>query len=111
MDITSREENGVAIIMLEGEVDISAADLVRGKMKKLIDEKRKRVLVNMADVPYIDSSGLGMFVETMQEIGKYGGEIKLAGLTDDVKKVFELTRLNKFFSIFDQEKDAMESFK
>ena len=111
MDITSREENGVAIIMLEGEVDISAADLVRGKMKKLIDEKRKRILVNMADVPYIDSSGLGMFVETMQEIGKYGGEIKLAGLTDDVKKVFELTRLNKFFSIFDQEKDAMESFK
>ena len=111
MEINSREENNVSIIILEGEVDISSTDLIRGKLKKLIDEKKKAIVINLANVPYIDSSGLGVFVETMQEMGKYGGELKLAGLTDDVKKVFELTRLTNFFSIFAEEKEAIGSFK
>jgi anti-anti-sigma factor len=111
MEIKSREEKGIIIISLEGEVDISATDSIRGKLKKLSDEKKKSVLIDMTAVPYIDSSGLGMFVETMQEISKYGGKIKLMKLTADVKKVFELTRLNKFFDIFDEEKEALESFQ
>jgi len=111
MEINTREENGVVVIVLEGEVDISTTDLMRGKFKKLIEEKKKAIVVNLASVPYIDSSGLGMFVETMQEMGKYGGELKLSGLTDDVKKVFELTRLSNFFSIFAEEKEAIGSFK
>ena len=110
MEIKTREEKEAIIIALEGEVDISVTDPIREKFKKLTDEKRKSILVNMTGVPYIDSSGLGMLVETMQEAGKYGGEIKLVGLTADVKKVFELTRLNKFFHIFDEEKEAFESF-
>ena len=111
MEIKIREEKEVVIIILEGEVDISVTDPIRQKFRELIDGKKKFVLVNMASVSYIDSSGLGMFVETMQEMGKYGGKIKLVGLTDDVKKVFELTRLNKFFDIFNEEKEALESFK
>lgn len=109
MEIKIREEGTAAIIVLEGEVDISVTDLVRGKFRKLVDERKKAILVDMTRVSYIDSSGLGLLVETMQEMEKYSGEIKLFGLTGDVRKVFELTRLNKFFDIFNTEKEALES--
>jgi anti-anti-sigma factor len=111
MEIEVREENGISIISFEGEVDISVVDSIRTKFRNLIDEKKKGILVDMSKVPYIDSSGLGMFVETMQEMAKYGGEIKLMKMTSDVRKVFELTRLNNFFKIFDEEREAVESFK
>lgn len=108
MEVNTREEKGIIIVTLEGEIDISVTDLIRGKFKSLIDEKRKVVIVDMSKVPYIDSSGLGMLVEVRQEMEKYGGEIRLMRLTPDVKKVFELTRLNNFFHIFDEEGSAMD---
>ena len=110
MEIKTREEGEVIIISLEGEVDISVTELIREKFKKLLKEKKKALLVDMTKVSYIDSSGLGLLVETRQEMEKYSGEIKLFGLTSDVQKVFELTRLNNFFSIFSTEKEALGSF-
>ena len=110
MEIKTREEAGVIIITLEGEVDISVTELIREKIRKLWEEKKKAILVDMTKVSYIDSSGLGLLVETRQEMEKYRGEIRLFGLTSDVQKVFELTRLNNFFSIFTTEKEALESF-
>lgn len=111
MEINTRQESGVIVIIPEGEIDISVTDSLRDKLKGLTDEKRMAILIDMSAVPYIDSSGLGVLVEAMQEMGKYGAELKLAHLTDDVKKVFELTRLNKFFTIFGRESDALDSFK
>jgi anti-anti-sigma factor len=109
MEIKTREEGQVIIIALEGEVDISVTELVREKFNKLVDERKKVILVDMTKVSYIDSSGLGLLVETMQAMEKYSGEIKLYSLSSDVQKVFELTRLNKFFDIFNTEKEALGS--
>lgn len=108
MEINLREENNIIIVILEGELDISVIEPIREKFRKLTDEKKEALVVNLAGVPYIDSSGLGMFVETMQAMEKYGGKMGFAGLTPDVRKVFELTRLDKFFSIYDKEKEAAE---
>ena len=110
MEIKTRKEGEVVIISLEGEVDISATELIREKFKKLLEEKKEAILVDMTKVSYIDSSGLGLLVEARQEMEKYSGEIKLFGLSSDVQKVFELTRLNNFFSIFSTEKEALGSF-
>ncbi len=69
-------------------------------MQPLIDQKLKRILVDMSGVSYIDSSGLALFIEAMQRIQAYGGFFGLYGLRPTVRTIFEIARLDQVFRIF-----------
>ena len=111
MEISKRSEENVEIIDLKGEIDISVSNRIREAIRPLIDQRKERLLINLEGVTYIDSSGLGVLVESLQEMKKYGGRIKLVKLNPDIRKVFEVTRLDTFFEICQEEREALDSFQ
>jgi anti-sigma B factor antagonist len=111
MDINYRTEKGnVLVVDVEGDLDARvAADLKEGLNGK-IDEGNSWLLINLTEVPYMDSAGLGVLVSGLKNTNRKSGDLRVYGLQPDVKNIFELTRLNKVFQIFDNEETALESF-
>ena len=95
-----------AIIALEGEIDLHESPNVRATLRPLIEGKAPRIYIDMAEVTYIDSSGLAVLIETMQRTGAYGGKFALFGLRDGVRGIFEIARLDQIFKIFPDETSA-----
>ncbi|MFQ5676100.1 MAG: STAS domain-containing protein [bacterium] len=110
LEITTRSENSVSIIQIEGEVDLYSSPDLRKRLLKITDAKDKAILVDLQKVKYMDSSGVATLVEALQQVSKYGGKLKLANLKDAVKDVFELSRLDKVFDIFESIDEALKSF-
>jgi anti-sigma B factor antagonist len=106
MEISTRKEEACTIIDLSGEVDIHGTPRLKETLTSLTKEGTPKLLVNLSKVTYIDSSGLGVLVGALKEATKEGGRLVLAGMTRDVKTVFDLTRLAKFFEIYDVEATA-----
>ena len=112
-----REDYAVRVVfesIVEGEnevdVDLESSPKLRKKLLELIDADEKAILVDLERVKYMDSSGVATLVEALQKVGKYGGQLKIANLRDAVKDVFELSRLDKVFDIYDTVQEAAESF-
>src|ERR1700759_2216259 len=87
-------------LALGGEIDLHESSRIKEALQPFIDQKLKRVLVDMSGVSYIDSSGLALFIEAMQRIQAYGGIFGLYGLRPSVKAIFEIARLDQVFRIF-----------
>lgn len=111
MAFRSRHVEGIAFVDLEGEIDLYKSPDVRSEIGKLIAKKDKAVAINFTKVTYIDSSGLATIIDAFQKMRGYGGKLVLVSLPVPVRKVFEVARLDKFFSIFDEEAAAVESFR
>ena len=111
MEINYRtEKSNVLVVDVEGDLDARvAADLKEGLNGK-IDEGSSWLLINLTEVPYMDSAGLGVLVSGLKNTNRKSGDLRVYGLQPDVKNIFELTRLNKVFQIFDNEETALESF-
>ena len=106
MEISTRKEPVCTIVDLSGEVDIHGTPRLKETLASLTKEGRPKLLVNLSKVTYIDSSGLGVLVGALKEATKEGGRLVLAGMTREVRTVFDLTRLAKFFEIYDDEATA-----
>ncbi|MFQ5863802.1 MAG: STAS domain-containing protein [bacterium] len=94
----------------EGEVDLYSSPKLRKKLIELTEAQTRAILVDLSNVKYMDSSGVATLVEALQKVGKYGGKLKIASLRAAVKDVFELSRLDKVFDIYDTTEDALEAF-
>ena len=106
-----RETEDIAILDIEGEIDLYNAPEMKEIVKKLIDEKKLKIIVNLSKVSYIDSSGIGALISSVTAIKKGNGAMKLINVYASVKKVFELTKLTSFFEIYDSEEAAMRAFE
>ncbi len=99
---------------MEGEkgvdVDLDTSPKLREKLLQLTNEKEKAILVDLSNVKYMDSSGIATLVEALQKVGKYGGRLKLTNLRDAVQDVFQLSRLDKVFDIYETYEDARNAF-
>ncbi len=93
------------VLALEGEIDLHEAPNIKQKLQPLIQARSPRLLVDLAGVSYIDSSGLALFIEAMQRVQAYGGKFALCGLRPTVRTIFEIARLDQVFSIFN-DRDA-----
>lgn len=111
MLIREREIEGKAILDIEGDIDLYNAPEFKAEVNRLIEEGKYHVLVNMAQVSYIDSSGVGALITGMSNLKKYQGTLKITTIVPSVKKVFELTRLNTFFQIYETEEQALRSYE
>ena len=76
----------------------------------LVLQDRKRILLNLADVPYIDSAGLGEIVRTYTTVSRQGGQLKLVNLTNRITDLLSITKLLTVFETFESESDALQSF-
>ncbi len=93
-------ENSPNVVPLEGEIDLHVSPQIGAQLAALIKQKPARVVVDLSKVTYIDSSGLAVLIEAMQNVGSYGGSFALTGLQDGVRPIFEIARLDQVFRIF-----------
>lgn len=109
--INVKKVDGIAVIELDGEVDAFTCARFRDTLVTVIDEGSPNLIVNMSDVEYIDSSGLGTLVGGLKRASEHQGKIGLICNSDQIRKVFEITGLERVFPIFSSEADAVEQFK
>jgi len=112
LTIASREVDGVTILDLNGRITLGEGSVqLRDSVRGLISKGQKSILLNLGDVNYIDSSGLGELVSAFTTAKNQGANVKLLGLTKKVKDVLQLTKLYTVFDIYDDEASAIASFK
>jgi len=111
MTTSTRQVGGVTIVDMEGRIVLgeeSAA--LRDLVCDLLSKGHKKILLNLGDVDYIDSSGLGSLVSAFTSVRKQAGELKLLNLTNKVEGVMQITKLYTVFDIMDDEAVALKSF-
>ncbi len=111
MEYKTRQEGNVTVIELSGEIDVSCAPQLKDLLQGLIDDGKTQLLVDLTEVPFMDSSGLGLFVNAFKRIQQTGGAIKFANPQEALRKVFSLTQTDKVFSIFDSVDEGLGSFR
>jgi anti-sigma B factor antagonist len=111
MQISERTNNGVVVLDLKGKITLGEGDeLLKDKVNSLVNQGYKKIVLNLADVPYIDSAGLGEIVRTYTTVSRNGGSLKLLNLTKRITDLLSITKLLTVFETFDSENDAIRSF-
>ena len=111
MTIEERPTDGVMILDLKGKLTIGEdVEIVKVKINSLIQQGEKKLLLNLAEVPYVDSAGLGEIVRTYTTVNRQGGDLKLLHLTKRIEDLLAITKLLTVFDTFDSEQDAIGSF-
>lgn len=110
MQINLQEKNGVSVIKMTGDIDINSSPDIKKSFDEVIAQKKDKVVISLKDVGYVDSSGLATLVEVLKNLRAYGGKLKLASLSDKVKGLFEITKLDKLFDIVATEEEAVNTF-
>lgn len=109
--MNSRQVDGVTIVDIGGRITLGeGSTLLRDTIRKLLAQQQKKILVNLGEVNYIDSSGLGELVSAFTAVRAEGGELKLLRLTRKVHDLLQITKLYTVFDIHDDEAKAIASF-
>ncbi|MPZ18236.1 MAG: anti-sigma factor antagonist [Luteitalea sp.] len=111
MQIDQRVVDDVTILDLKGKMTLGEGDeLLKDKVHSLLNQGQKKILLNLADVPYIDSAGLGEIVRAYTTVSRQGGKMKLLHVTKRIEDLLSITKLLTVFDTFDAEQDAVRSF-
>ena len=111
MKASTREIDGVTVIDLSGRITLGEGSVVlRDVVRDLLSKGKKKILANLADVNYIDSSGIGELVSAFTTVKNQGGELKLLNLTKKVHDLLQITKLYTVFDVKDDEASAIKSF-
>jgi anti-anti-sigma factor len=104
--------DNIPVIHLKGEIDLHSCEGFRNQLRDLIAERHQYIVVDLAQVPYLDSAALGVLVDAVRRVNEVGGAIHLAATTPFVRRAFEITRLAKIFELdasVDSSLDAIRS--
>ena len=104
--INKKTTEGIPVIQLSGEVDAYTCSMLRDVMVEIFEQGNPNVVISMADVEYIDSSGLGTLVGGLKRASEQSGRIAVVANSVQIRKVFEITGLEKVFPLFDTEHEA-----
>ena len=111
MDIKERVIGGVSILDLSGKIVLGEGDMqIKDRIRDLLADGQKRILLNLADVNYIDSAGLGALISSYTTTRRDGGNLKLVNLTKRIQDLLAITKLITVFDTFEDEKEAVASF-
>ena len=109
--LTTRQVNEVTVIDVSGRITLGeGSSLLRDELRSLIGSNRRKILLNLADVSYVDSSGIGQLVAAFTTVSSQGGQLKLLNLTKRLKELLQLTKVISIFEVFDDEKKAVATF-
>jgi anti-sigma B factor antagonist len=111
MDIQMREQEGVAILSLSGRLDLASGATLKEQIKRLAEKEGNQVHLNLAEVEFINSSGLGALVSIMKEIRLLKGRLTLSNLASYVQEIFEITQLSHIFEIYATEEEALATYQ
>ncbi len=111
MQIEERVVSGVTILDLKGKITLGEGDeLLKEKINSLVQSGKQKLVLNLGDVPYIDSAGLGEIVRTYTTVSRQGGQLKLLNLTKRIEDLLSITKLLTVFDTYDSEQEAVASF-
>ena len=111
LDVKERQAGDVTILDLRGEVRIGEGSIaLRDAIRNLTGTGKKKLLLNLAGVSYIDSSGIGELIANYTTVSRQGGQLKLLKLTDRVQNLLVITKLLTVFDTYDDEAEALKSF-
>ena len=111
MEIEERTLENVVVLDLKGKLTIGEGDeLLKEKINNVLQQGHKNLLLNLEDVPYVDSAGLGEIVRTYTTVSRQGGTLKLVNLTKRITALLAITKLLTVFDTFESEADAVSSF-
>ena len=111
MEIDQRNVGEIVILDLKGKITLGEGDeLLKDKINSLLQQEKKQLLLNLENVPYIDSAGLGEIVRTYTTVSRQGGKLKLLNLTKRIQDLLAITKLLTVFETYDSENDAVRSF-
>ena len=112
MKIEERALENVVVLDLKGKLTIGEGDeLLKETIQKLMDQGHNKLLLNLEDVPYVDSAGLGEIVRTYTTVSRQGGSLKLVNLTKRITDLLAITKLLTVFDTFESEAEAVSSFQ
>lgn len=112
MKASSRQVNGVTVVDMMGRITLGEGSVVlRDTIRDLLGKGEKKILLNLGNVTYIDSSGIGELVSAFTSVRNQGGELKLLNLTKKVHDLLQITKLYTVFDIRDDETAAVGAFK
>jgi anti-sigma B factor antagonist len=108
---TTRQVDGVSVMDLSGRITLGEGSVIlRDKIREMLGQGNKKILLNLGDVTYIDSSGIGELVSAFTAVRKEGGELKLLNLTKKVHDLLQITKLYTVFDVKDDEAAAIGAF-
>ena len=112
LDVKERQAGDVTILDMTGDVRIGEGAIsLRDSIRTLADQGRKKVLLNLAGVKYMDSTGVGELIANYTTIKRQGGQLKLLNLTDRIQNLLVITKLLTVFDSYDNEAEALKSFQ
>jgi anti-sigma B factor antagonist len=112
MKVTTRQVDGVTILDLSGRITLGEGSVtLRDTVRDVVAKGSKNILLNLGDISYIDSSGIGEMVSAFTSVKNAGGELKLLNLTKKVQDLLQITKLYTVFDIWDNEASAVSAFK
>jgi anti-sigma B factor antagonist len=104
------KENGVTVVDVEGQLIVGNRQELKAKVLEELEGGERKFAIDFSQTGYIDSSGLGVLVSLSKKIREQGGELRLSSLNEDLRTLFELTKLDTLFRIADSREDALEGF-
>src|SRR5437870_389103 len=112
MNVDVRKADDVVIVDLSGKIvaGLGGQEVLRDVINELLAENWKKILLNLSEVPGMDSSGIGELVASMKIADRFGAKLKLLNLHERVRQSLHLSQLLPIFEVFDHEKDALKSF-
>jgi anti-sigma B factor antagonist len=109
--VSTRQVDGITILDLSGRITLGEGSItLRDAIRDLVAKGDKKILLNLGDVSYIDSSGIGELVSAFTSVKNAGGELKLLNLTKKVQDLLQITKLYTVFDIYDDETHAVGAF-
>jgi len=111
MDIKLREVGDVAVLSLSGRLDLANGSTLKDQIKQLFAREKTQIHLNLAEVEFINSSGLGALVSIMKEVRLIKGRLTLSNPASYVQEIFEITQLSHIFEIYSSEEEALSSFQ
>lgn len=111
LNISERQAGDVTILDLNGKITIGEGSVaLRSAIRRLLGEGKSKILLNLGQVGYIDSSGIGELVSSFTTVNRENGQLKLLNLTQKVQDLLAITKLLTVFDTFDSESDALNSY-
>jgi anti-sigma B factor antagonist len=109
LNLTAREQDGVSILAVKGEIDIYTASALDERLSGLIAEGAYRLVVDLTEVDFLDSTGLGVMVKTLKRVREHDGSLDVVVSNDRILKVFRITGLDQVVPLHDSLPSALES--
>lgn len=104
-----RKTPEATVVVLSGDIDLHHSPTLHSALVEVTNERPKKLLLDLTAVPYMDSSGVGTFVEVFRRVNAYKGKMVIFGLSSRVRSIFEITKLDRFFTLADNEEAALKA--